>query len=274
MHSTKGWKWESILTPLLSSILSTTEYRDNQRRLPLALGTAETGKPLIADLAKMPHLLIAGATGSGKSVCLHNIVISLLVCDAETDLLLIDTKRVELSVFAPLANVCHVYEVANAKRMLYLQTLRMEYKYLQMEYLQVRNIQMYNAKSAKSMVYNIVIVDEFADLILQDKTIEAYVVRLAQMGRAAGIHLVLATQRPTVNVVTGLIKANFPARIAFPVATTIDSRVILDRPGAEDLENPGDMIYSFSRSYVKAKGAWVAPRQIENFVTTIARKEK
>jgi S-DNA-T family DNA segregation ATPase FtsK/SpoIIIE len=260
--------------PTLGNILSTTEYQGNQRRLPLALGIAETGKPLVADLAKMPHLLIAGATGSGKSVCLNNVVISLLICNAETDLLLIDTKRVELSVYTSLANVCHVYEIALAKQMLHLATLRMEYKYQELQYKAVRNIQVYNAKFTPQMVYNIVVIDEFADLILQDKAIEAYVVRLAQMGRAAGIHLVLATQRPTVNVVTGLIKANFPARIAFPVTTAVDSRVILDRTGAENLENPGDMIYSFGRDYVKARGAYVLPRQIENFVRILKGKGK
>ena len=257
----------------LYSLLSSPAFR-NANGLPIALGTAETGKPLVVDLVKMPHLLVAGATGSGKSVCLSNVVVSLLACRACTDLLLVDTKRVELSVFANLTNVLHVYDVAFAKRMLYLQTLRMEYKYKQLESASCRNIQAYNAKSTLAMPYHVVVVDEFADLILQDKEIESHVVRLAQMGRACGIHLVIATQRPTVNVVTGLIKANFPARIAFPVATSIDSRVILDRTGAEKLENPGDMIYSLGMSYVKARGAYVSPGQIEDFVKIMQEKEK
>lgn len=257
----------------LYSLLSLPEFGISNG-LPIALGTAETGKPLVGDLARMPHLLVAGATGSGKSVCLNNVVISLLASAKYIDLLLVDTKRVELSVYANLPNVAHVYDVALAKRLLYLQTLRMEYKYKQLQNARTRNIQVYNARQRGQMQYNVVVIDEFADLILQDKEIERHVVRLAQMGRAAGTHLVIATQRPTVNVVTGLIKANFPARIAFPVATSVDSRVILDRTGAEDLEKPGDMIYSLGRSYVKARGAWVSPGQIEDFVIAMMKGAK
>ena len=257
----------------LKSIMSTPQFYTHTG-LPLALGYAGT-QVLVADLAKMPHLLIAGATGSGKSVCLHNIILSLLFCRRDIDMLLIDPKRVEFDIYKDLGNVAHVYETEAAKTMLYISTLTMEYRYKQLQSSQSRHIDAHNAKVPDPLDYRVIIIDEFANLILDrghGKEIERCVVRLAQMGRACGVHLVLATQRPTVNVVTGLIKANFPARISFPVATAIDSRVILDRKGAERLKHPGEMLFLNGYKLVRAKGAWASEGEIERMVAYLKGK--
>jgi len=215
--------------------------------MPVALGEDTGGESVSVDLAAMPHMLIAGATGSGKSVCINSIVASLLLTRPpdQMRMLMVDPKRVELTPFNGIPHliapvIVDVEEVNPALRALNREMIR---RYKQMEEIGTRNIAGYNAKSKEQMPYLVLIVDELADLMMTGGfEIEQSLVRLAQLGRAAGIHLVLATQRPSVNVVTGLLKANVPCRIAFAVASQVDSRVILDTVGAEKLLGRGDML--------------------------------
>jgi hypothetical protein len=215
--------------------------------LPIALGEDTGGNAVVMDLASLPHVLIAGATGSGKSVCINSIVASLLFTKPPDQLrmLMVDPKRVELTPFNGIPHliapvIVDVEEVNPALRALMREMFR---RYKLMEEIGTRNIAGYNAKSEERMPYLVLIVDELADLMMVGGfEIEQNLVRLAQLGRATGIHLVLATQRPSVNVVTGLLKANIPARVAFAVASQVDSRVILDTVGAEKLLGKGDML--------------------------------
>jgi S-DNA-T family DNA segregation ATPase FtsK/SpoIIIE len=215
--------------------------------LPIALGQDTGGAPVVVDLASLPHALIAGATGSGKSVCINSIVASLLLTKTPDQMrfLMVDPKRVELTPFNGIPHliapvIVDADEVNVALRGLMREMLR---RYKRMEEAGCRNIAGYNARAEESMPYLVLIVDELADLmIVGGFEVEQNLVRLAQLGRATGIHLVLATQRPSVNVVTGLLKANIPARAAFAVASQVDSRVILDTIGAEKLLGKGDML--------------------------------
>ena len=217
---------------------------------PLAVGLGEgsDGKAVSIDLAKMPHLLIAGATGSGKSVCINTLLASLLVTRGpeELQLLLIDPKRVEL---APYEGVPHlmapvVTDVRQAAPMLNKVIREMTDRYKLLQAAGVRNITTYNDKADTPLPYIVVVIDELADLMMTaSRKVEDALCRLAQMGRATGIHLVVATQRPSVDVITGLIKANFPSRISFAVASNTDSRTVLDVNGAEKLLGKGDMLY-------------------------------
>ena len=215
--------------------------------LPVALGQDTGGNPVALDLSALPHLLIAGATGSGKSVCINSIVASLLLTKTpdQMRILMIDPKRVELTPFNGIPHlmapvIVDVDEVNSALRSLMREMFR---RYKQMEEVGTRNIAGYNAKAPDPLPYLVLIVDELADLMMAGGfEVEQNLVRLAQLGRATGIHLVLATQRPSVNVVTGLLKANIPARVAFAVASQVDSRVILDMVGAEKLLGKGDML--------------------------------
>ena len=215
--------------------------------LPIALGQDTGGNPVVVDLAALPHFLIAGATGSGKSVCLNSIVASLLLTRPPDQLriLMVDPKRVELTPFNGVPHlvtpvIVEVDEVNTALRALMREMMR---RYQLMEENGARNIDGYNAKSSDRLPHLVLVVDELADLMMSGGfEVEQNLVRLAQLGRATGIHLLLATQRPSVNVVTGLLKANIPARVAFAVASQIDSRVILDTVGAEKLLGKGDML--------------------------------
>lgn len=215
--------------------------------LPIALGEDTGGNPVVTDLGSLPHMLIAGATGSGKSVCINSIVASLLFTKPPDQLrmLMVDPKRVELTPFNGIPHliapvIVEVDEVNPALRALMREMFR---RYKLMEEIGTRNITGYNAKAQERMPYLVLIVDELADLMMAGGfEVEQNLVRLAQLGRATGIHLVLATQRPSVNVVTGLLKANIPARVAFAVASQVDSRVILDAVGAEKLLGKGDML--------------------------------
>jgi DNA segregation ATPase FtsK/SpoIIIE-like protein len=215
--------------------------------LPIALGEDTGGNPVVTDLGSLPHMLIAGATGSGKSVCINSIIASLLFTKPPDQLrmLMVDPKRVELTPFNGIPHliapvIVDVDEVNPALRALMREMFR---RYKQMEEVGTRNIAGYNAKAKERMPYLVLIVDELADLMMVGGfEVEQNLVRLAQLGRATGIHLVLATQRPSVNVVTGLLKANIPARVAFAVASQVDSRVILDAVGAEKLLGKGDML--------------------------------
>ena len=221
-------------------------------QLTFALGRDVSGKALAVDLAKMPHLLIAGATGSGKSVCVNAVITSLLMHARpdEVRLILVDLKRVELAPYDKLPHLLqHVIVEANeAKAILNWAVHEMEDRYKALASRTVRNIEAFNALPeavrGERLPYIVLIIDELADLIMREgRKVEDPVVKIAQKARAVGIHLVLATQRPSVNVVTGLIKANVPSRIAFAMASMVDSRTVLDSPGAEDLIGRGDMLY-------------------------------
>jgi len=243
--------------------------------LPVALGQGVSGEPLLIDLAKMPHLLIAGATGSGKSVCLAGIISCLLMNHSPSDLrfILIDPKRVELTQFAKIPHLAFSDIVVDTDKV--VSTLRavineMDNRYKKFGSVKVRNIQSYNEKFPEDRLpYWTVIVDELADLMLSAPfEVETQLVRLAQLARATGIHLIIATQRPSVDVITGLIKANFPTRIAFAVTSQIDSRTVIDSAGAEKLLGRGDMLF-LSPSAQKPKriqGVYVDDSEIEKIV--------
>jgi S-DNA-T family DNA segregation ATPase FtsK/SpoIIIE len=235
----------------LRRILDEVDFAGSGSRLTFALGRDVAGKAMAVDLARMPHLLIAGATGSGKSVMVNALITSLL-CNAtpdDTRLILMDLKRVELAGYNGLPHllVPVITEPERAKAALKWAVNEMEARYRRFAGATARNIKAFNetrVDPADRLPYIVIVVDELADLMMREgKNVEDPIVRLAQKARATGIHMVLATQRPSVNVVTGLIKANFPSRIAFAMASQIDSRTILDSPGAEDLIGRGDMLY-------------------------------
>jgi len=234
---------------LLRQVMDSPAFKSimNKGGLPIALGEDTGGNPVSTDLAGLPHILIAGATGSGKSVCINSIVASLLFTKPPDQLrvLMVDPKRVELTPFNGIPHLIApvIVDVDKVNPALRAMMREMFLRYKLMEDIGTRNIAGYNAKSKEKMPYLVLIVDELADLMMVGGfEIEQNLVRLAQLGRATGIHLVLATQRPSVNVVTGLLKANIPARVAFAVASQVDSRVILDTVGAEKLLGRGDML--------------------------------
>jgi len=242
-------------------LLASEAFEKQDLQLPMALGKDAAGRPVAADLSRMPHLLVAGATGAGKSVCLNSILLSFLykLYPEDLQLLLVDPKRIELAVYADLPHLVHpvVTEMPQAKTALDWAVHEMDRRYESMARLGVRNISGYNQKLSsygqerpadiqdlEPLPYLVIIIDEFADLLYTaPREVETSIVRLAQLARAAGIHMILATQRPSVDVVTGLIKANFPCRISFQVASKYDSRTILDTMGAEHLLGKGDMLF-------------------------------
>jgi DNA segregation ATPase FtsK/SpoIIIE, S-DNA-T family len=237
----------------LRSVFKSDDFRKLEKPLKIALGQDVAGTPVFADLAAMPHVLIAGATGSGKSVCLNAVIASLLCNNAPEDLVLImlDPKMVELVMYngIPHLSLPVVTDLAEAARTLHRVMLEMDRRFQLFKEAGVRNLDAYNKKPGieKTERFIVVVIDELADLMMTaPEDIEKTICRLAQMARATGIHLVLATQRPSVDVVTGLIKANFPARISFAVTSQTDSRVILDSGGAEKLLGRGDMLYMAS----------------------------
>jgi len=224
----------------------------NNLSLPIALGTGSDNASLYCDLTKLPHLLVAGATGSGKSVCINSIITGFLMkmSPDEIRFVMIDPKRVELTPYSGIPHLLTdpIVEPSDAIKALKLMTEEMTFRFKQLEMDNSKNISTYNEKSkAKKRVkmpYIVIVVDELADLMLNSSNeVEKLLVRLAQLGRATGIHLIVATQRPSVDVVTGLIKANFPSRISFSVTSQIDSRTIIDSPGAEKLLGKGDMLF-------------------------------
>jgi S-DNA-T family DNA segregation ATPase FtsK/SpoIIIE len=272
---------ENRETVLLREILSSRDYGDGEQNLPLALGKDISGKSMVANLAKMPHLLIAGTTGSGKSVAINTMILSLLfkLSPEECRMIMIDPKMLELSVYDGIPHLLSPVVTDPKKAVVALKWVvgEMEERYRKMSKMGVRNIGGYNARvetalgkgedftrtvqtgfddgtgepvfetetfTPVKMPYIVVIVDEMADLMMvAGKEIEACIQRLAQMARASGIHLIMATQRPSVDVITGTIKANFPTRISFQVTSKIDSRTILGEMGAEQLLGMGDMLY-------------------------------
>ena len=253
----------------LSEILSHTDFNSKDIRLPIALGKNISGIPVVGDLASMPHLLIAGTTGSGKSVCINTIILSLLYRHTpdKCKFILIDPKMLELSTYEGIPHLlCPVItEAKKAASVLGWVVKEMENRYRLMTKEGVRNIDGYNAKHALSMPYIVVVVDEMSDLMLvAGKEIESYIQKLSQMARAAGIHIIMATQRPSVDVITGTIKANFPTRISFQVTSKIDSRTILGEQGAEQLLGKGDMLYmSSANKIVRIHAPFVAEEEIE-----------
>ena len=244
--------------------------------LPLALGAGVSGEPITADLARMPHLLIAGATGAGKSVCLNTIITSLLMNYSPEQLrfVMVDPKRVELTAFGKIPHLAFSEIVVEMDRVVgTLQAVinEMENRYRRFAQVGVRNIEKYNEKPAngRALPYWVVVIDELADLMIAAPfQVEQQLVRLAQLARATGIHLVVATQRPSVDVITGLIKANFPTRIAFAVSSSIDSRTILDQGGAEKLLGKGDMLYvpPDAQKPKRVQGVYVSDEEIEAVV--------
>jgi S-DNA-T family DNA segregation ATPase FtsK/SpoIIIE len=247
----------------LKEVLSSSAYTESKYELPIALGKDITGGPVVADLTKMPHLLVAGATGAGKSVSINTMLNSLLfkVSPEMVRFLIIDPKRIELTIYHDIPHLLHpvVTQAKEATKALRWAVEEMERRYMLLSDRGVRNINTYNRKLLKSqkttpesgsqentkpLPYLILIIDELADLMMaSSREVEEAITRLAQMARAAGIHLIIATQRPSVDVLTGIIKANFPARISFQVSSRIDSRTILDTMGAETLLGEGDMLF-------------------------------
>ena len=283
----------------LREVLTTREFGNESLQLPLALGKEIGGAPMVADLAQMPHLLIAGETGSGKSVCINSLILSLLYRAEPRDvrLLLIDPKRVELSIYNGVPHLADkvVSDPKEAAKRLQRVVLHMEERYRLFAQVGARNLQSYNRRlelepppeddlatgiHRDRLPMLVVVIDELADLILTAQAeVENAVMRLAQMARAVGIHLIVATQRPSVDVITGVIKANFPARISFRVASKVDSRTILDMNGAEALLGRGDMLYipPGSSKPIRIHGCNVTEveiRRVVEFLTTQPRPDE
>ena len=253
----------------LSEILENTDFKKKEIKLPIALGKNISGKAIISDLTSMPHLLIAGTTGSGKSVCINTIILSLLFRHSpeKCKFILIDPKMLELSTYEGVPHLlCPVItEAKKAASVLGWVVKEMESRYRLMTKEGVKNIDGYNLKHTLPMPYIVVVVDEMSDLMLvAGKEIENYIQKLSQMARAAGIHIIMATQRPSVDVITGTIKANFPTRISFQVTSKIDSRTILGEQGAEQLLGKGDMLYmSSANKILRIHAPFVSENEIE-----------
>jgi S-DNA-T family DNA segregation ATPase FtsK/SpoIIIE len=267
-------------TVYLRDILSAREFQNMNLRLPLALGKTTGGKPFVTDLAKMPHLLIAGATGSGKSVCMNAVITSLLyrLHPHQVRFIFIDPKMLELSVYSGIPHLGRpvVTNPKRAEKVLADAVVEMEKRYRRLANVSVRNIVDFNNKQANEedkLPYIVICVDELADLMMSTTSskIEMLITRLAQMSRAVGIHLILATQRPSVDVITGLIKANFPSRIAFQVSSKVDSRTIIDANGAEKLLGSGDMLFlqTGQPEPVRIHGAYISSEETDSLVSFI-----
>ena len=269
---------ETATVVTLRNVMESSQYRDVSARskLAISLGKGVSGVPVVADLAKMPHLLIAGATGSGKSVCL-NAIVSNLVTNATPDevrFIMIDPKRVEMTTYGRLPHLAFSEVIVDLDKVvgtLQAVVAEMEARYRKFSELGVRNIEGYNrhARVLKKLPYWVLIIDELADLMMVAPfEVEKLLCRLAQLARATGIHLVVATQRPSVDVVTGLIKANFPTRVAFAVTSITDSRTILDMGGAEKLLGQGDMLYlpTDAGKPKRIQGVYVSDAEVERLV--------
>jgi S-DNA-T family DNA segregation ATPase FtsK/SpoIIIE len=275
-------------TVRLKELIQHGGSRPERMQIPLYLGKSSSGEVLVSDLGKMPHLLIAGTTGSGKSVCINSIITSILMMRRpdEVKFILIDPKMVEMTMFESIPHLmCPIVtETKRAEQILEWATTKMDERYELLAEARVRNLASYNklgaeeiirrfnpstpqeeAQIPKKMAHMVIVIDELADLMMTAaKEIEAYIVRLAQKSRAVGIHLVVATQRPQATVVTGLIKSNMPARIGFRVAARMDSRIILDQNGAETLLGEGDMLFlkPGTSDLMRSQGAFVDDKEI------------
>lgn len=277
----------SVVTPVrLREIVKTDEFQNQHSKLMIGIGKDLSGVPIYGDLTKMPHLLIAGTTGSGKSVCINTLITSLLLRARpdEVKLLMIDPKMVEFTHYNDIPHLLApvVTDPRKASRTLKDWALReMDRRYKAFYAAGVRNLEAFNAKAARApkeleaMPYIVIIVDELADMMMiAANEVETTICRIAQMARATGIHLVIATQRPSVDVITGLIKANIPSRISFAVATQVDSRVILDMSGAEKLLGKGDMLYHpiGAMKPFRLQGAFVSDNEVER-ITDFIKKQ-
>ena len=280
----------------MESIINSKKFQTSEYELPIALGKTITNEVFMVDLAKLPHLLVAGATGQGKSVGLNAIITSLLYKKhpAELKLVMVDPKKVEFSVYNPIVNhflaqvegnedteepiITDVNKVIQTLKSLCVE---MDTRYDLLKRARARNVKEYNEKfknrelnpehGHKFMPYIVVIIDEFGDLIMTaGREIELPIARIAQLARAVGIHMIIATQRPTTNIITGTIKANFPARMAFKVASVVDSRTILDRTGANQLVGKGDMLFLSGSEPVRVQCAFVDTPEVENIASFIA----
>ncbi|MCG6881679.1 MAG: DNA translocase FtsK 4TM domain-containing protein [Deltaproteobacteria bacterium] len=287
-------------TVYLQEMLSSSAYTDTKSKLPIALGKDITGSAVVADLAKMPHLLVAGATGTGKSVSLNAMIQSLLfsLSPETARFLMVDPKRIELSVYQDIPHLLHpvVTQPKDANKALKWAVREMERRYMLLSDRGVRNIDSYNRKIVKEdnpkdsaeengqdrgidrhLPYIIIIIDELADLMMvSSKEVEESITRLAQMARAAGIHLIIATQRPSVNVLTGIIKANFPTRLSFQVSSKVDSRTILDTNGAEHLLGDGDMLFmppGVGR-IMRIHGAYISEEEVKRVADFLRNQKK
>jgi len=268
----------------LKEILQSSEFQNGKFKLPIALGIDIGGKPIIADLTELPHLLIAGATGSGKSVCINNIILSILykLNPEKVKFLMIDPKRVELNIYngIPHLLIPIITDANQAIKVLNWTISEMEKRFKIFAETGVRNLDGYNEyvrnmnNDTEPLPYIIIVIDELADLMLSSPVkAEESLCRLAQMTRATGIHLIIATQRPSVDIITGSIKVNFPSRIAFAVSTQVDSRTILDVNGAEKLLGNGDMLFSpvGASKPIRAQGAFVVEKEIRNVVSYLMK---
>ena len=265
----------------LREVLDSKEFRNSDKKLAFALGKDIAGKCIVGDITKMPHTLIAGATGSGKSVCINTLIVSLVYkySPEEVRLLMIDPKVVELSVYngIPHLLIPVVTDPKKAAGALNWAVIEMNKRYKLFADLSVRNLESYNSLFEKGIIeeklpYIVIIVDELADLMMAcPNDVEDYICRLAQMARAAGMHLIIATQRPSVDIITGVIKANIPSRISFAVSSGIDSRTILDSVGAEKLLGRGDMLYypTGASKPLRVQGAFISEEEVENVVSNI-----
>ena len=270
----------------LREVLDSKEFTNTNKNLAFALGKDITGKCIVGDLSKMPHMLIAGATGSGKSVCINSLIISLLYkySPEQVKLLMVDPKVVELSVYngIPHLLIPVVTDPKKAAGALNWAVNEMNKRYNLFSQMKVKNIESYNKLFDKGEIqeklpYIVVIVDELADLMMAcPNDVEDYICRLAQMARAAGMHLIIATQRPSVDVITGVIKANIPSRVSFAVSSGTDSRTILDQVGAEKLLGRGDMLYYpiGENKPVRVQGAFISEEEVENVVEFIKQSDK
>ena len=280
----------------MRSVISSKKFQSSEMQLPIALGKTISNETFVVDLAKMPHLLMAGATGQGKSVGLNAVLTSLLYKKhpAEVKFVLVDPKKVELTLFnkierhylAKLPDSEEAIITDNTKVINTLNSLciEMDNRYELLKNAFCRNITEYNAKfkarklnpndGHQFLPYIVLVVDEFADLIMTaGKEVETPIARLAQLARAIGIHLIIATQRPSVNVITGIIKANFPARIAFRVTSKIDSRTILDGSGADQLIGRGDMLYTQGNELIRVQCAFVDTPEVERITDYIGSQK-
>ncbi len=266
----------------LKELLSSEEFRNTKFTLPLALGKTIAGEPYVADLQQMPHLLIAGATGSGKSICIHALINSVLfnAGPEKVKFLMIDPKMIELPIYNGIPHLLTpvITDRRKAAHALKWLVYEMENRYKLFAQVKARDIAGYNAnEEVTKLPYLILIVDELADLmILSSIEVEDAIIRIAQMARAVGIHIILATQRPSVDVITGVIKANFPARIAFQTLSSIDSRIILDITGAENLLGKGDMLFLpvGAPKPLRLQGALISQKEAEKVINFISQGEK
>jgi len=262
----------------LREIIGNDNFQKKDIKLPIALGKSISGTPIIGDLTSMPHLLIAGTTGSGKSVCINTIIVSLLykLSPDMCKFILIDPKMLELSAYEGIPHLLTpvITDSKKATAALGWVVNEMNSRYKLMSKVGVRNIEGYNSKHKLKMPFIVVVVDEMSDLMLvSGKEIENYIQKLSQMARAAGIHIIMATQRPSVDVITGTIKANFPTRISFQVSSKIDSRTILGEQGAEQLLGKGDMLFmSSANRIIRIHGPYISEREIES-ITSVLRAQ-